>query len=462
MDDDIEKLAQQALGLDAQGNLLPGTDLEKVAAHQALADVTQRRQGGATGAPTTPGRTSTASKPGIPPRSLIPLGRPVPQTVFKTTPLDRLPPHLINPPARKPASRPPVPKRFQCDKCDRAFSRAYNLQTHQATHDSNPARSKPFICPYPRCQKDGGRSFSRKHDLQRHVASVHDKEQEPAIMLNPDGTAVALPDTPQIKHQETAPPNLILENSLQVLGLGVPGRRFRCESCGKAFVRRDALQRHRCDDKTDTEGESASGSKRSSSSSSPKKRNTSSAAAQQSAAVRRVRRPHGVSPQTAAAAAAAIAEASAANRARAAFQRSSLLAFGGGTNDDDEDEDDEEEEGRSADGSARIRPGSFAQGSEEEEDDDGSELEDMDDDEAERLAAQAMGQVMSSVATDGMIGGQDMSSASPSNAGSDFAGSTVTGADQPRPDPLGARISKASVYTTVSIVHLAEATSSSC
>ncbi|PWN98491.1 hypothetical protein FA09DRAFT_283308, partial [Tilletiopsis washingtonensis] len=59
-------------------------------------------------------------------------------------------------------------------KCDRAFARAYNLTTHISTHDPDPNRSKPFPCPYPSCKADGGRAFSRKHDLQRHVASTHE------------------------------------------------------------------------------------------------------------------------------------------------------------------------------------------------------------------------------------------------------------------------------------------------
>ncbi|PWN46983.1 hypothetical protein IE53DRAFT_306617, partial [Violaceomyces palustris] len=84
--------------------------------------------------------------------------------------------------------------------CERAFARAYNLNTHLSTHDPDPSRSKPFPCPYPSCKSEGGRSFSRKHDLQRHVATS--------------------------------------------LGLGTPGKKFRCEACGRSFVRRDACNRH--------------------------------------------------------------------------------------------------------------------------------------------------------------------------------------------------------------------------
>ena len=32
---------------------------------------------------------------------------------------------------------------------------------------------------------------------------------------------------------------------LASLGLGAPGKKFRCDKCTRAFVRRDALRRHR-------------------------------------------------------------------------------------------------------------------------------------------------------------------------------------------------------------------------
>lgn len=118
-------------------------------------------------------------------------------------------------------------KRFQCHLCDRAFARAYNLNTHLATHDPDPSKSKPFPCPYPSCKADGGRSFSRKHDLQRHVASTHEHEPLPEDDGEVDENGVRI-------------------NVLAKLGLGTPGRKFRCEECGRAFVRRDALKRHQC------------------------------------------------------------------------------------------------------------------------------------------------------------------------------------------------------------------------
>ncbi|KAF8528080.1 hypothetical protein BU17DRAFT_38635 [Hysterangium stoloniferum] len=61
-------------------------------------------------------------------------------------------------------------KKYKCPSCPRAFARAYNLKTHQQTHDPN--RLKPHICPHRSC----GRSFSRKHDLGRHLVSIHRDE----------------------------------------------------------------------------------------------------------------------------------------------------------------------------------------------------------------------------------------------------------------------------------------------
>ncbi|SPO27555.1 uncharacterized protein UTRI_04407_B [Ustilago trichophora] len=122
-------------------------------------------------------------------------------------------------------------KRFPCPKCDKAFARAYNLNTHLSTHDPDPNRSKPFACPYPSCKSEGGRSFSRKHDLQRHVASIHENEAEPGIHGDPE----------QVIGGDTG--------GLVSLGLGTPGKKFRCDNCGRSFVRRDACNRHQCDGK---------------------------------------------------------------------------------------------------------------------------------------------------------------------------------------------------------------------
>ncbi|KAI0815334.1 hypothetical protein BC629DRAFT_1243448, partial [Irpex lacteus] len=51
--------------------------------------------------------------------------------------------------------------------CLLAFARAFNLKTHIQTHDPN--RLKPYACQHKSC----GRAFSRKHDLTRHLISIH-------------------------------------------------------------------------------------------------------------------------------------------------------------------------------------------------------------------------------------------------------------------------------------------------
>ncbi|KAJ4482492.1 hypothetical protein J3R30DRAFT_3286530 [Lentinula aciculospora] len=64
-------------------------------------------------------------------------------------------------------------KKYKCDVCTRAFDRAFNLKTHMDTH--NPDRKKPFVCPHRSCH----RAFSRKHDLGRHITSLHRNEATP-------------------------------------------------------------------------------------------------------------------------------------------------------------------------------------------------------------------------------------------------------------------------------------------
>lgn len=90
----------------------------------------------------------------------------------------------------QPQSLTDARKKYQCPSCPRglyppllfkrftenfsfffaAFARAFNLKTHMATHDPN--RLKPYVCPHKACN----RSFSRKHDLGRHLVSIHKDE----------------------------------------------------------------------------------------------------------------------------------------------------------------------------------------------------------------------------------------------------------------------------------------------
>ncbi|KAG0206585.1 hypothetical protein BGX28_002021 [Mortierella sp. GBA30] len=94
------------------------------------------------------------------------------------------------------------PRQFACAICGRAFSRLFNLNTHERTHDRSKARL--FACPEQGCKK----SFTRKNDLQRHQISIHG-----------------------VTHI------------------------YSCQKCNKPFSRRDALRRHMelkyCDDDKD-------------------------------------------------------------------------------------------------------------------------------------------------------------------------------------------------------------------
>ncbi|KAF9577031.1 hypothetical protein BGW38_008035 [Lunasporangiospora selenospora] len=98
-----------------------------------------------------------------------------------------------SPPKRRLKPKKHAAKRFSCIivGCNRRFARLFNLHTHERTHD--PDHERPHICPEPDC----GKAFSRKHDMQRHEASVHKGE-----------------------------------------------RNFSCPACQKPFSRHDGLRRH--------------------------------------------------------------------------------------------------------------------------------------------------------------------------------------------------------------------------
>jgi len=94
-------------------------------------------------------------------------------------------------------------KKYKCTACPRAFARAYNLKTHMATHDPN--RPKPHSCPHRSC----GRSFSRKHDLGRHLVSIHRDDSVCSSQLS----------------------------SSNKKSIGVEkGARSWCDGCGKGYV----------------------------------------------------------------------------------------------------------------------------------------------------------------------------------------------------------------------------------
>ncbi|KAL2018317.1 hypothetical protein VTK56DRAFT_980 [Thermocarpiscus australiensis] len=59
------------------------------------------------------------------------------------------------------------PATFQCDKCPKRFTRAYNLRSHRRTHTDE----RPFVCAV--C----GKAFARAHDKKRHEG-LHSGEKK--------------------------------------------------------------------------------------------------------------------------------------------------------------------------------------------------------------------------------------------------------------------------------------------
>lgn len=70
-----------------------------------------------------------------------------------------------------------------------AFACAYNLKMHIQTHDPN-RRLKPYSCHHKSC----GRSFSRKHDLTRHMVSIHRAESVTAMLALSGGSPHSIGD----------------------------------------------------------------------------------------------------------------------------------------------------------------------------------------------------------------------------------------------------------------------------
>ncbi|KAJ3004459.1 UNVERIFIED_CONTAM: hypothetical protein HDU68_005100 [Siphonaria sp. JEL0065] len=58
-------------------------------------------------------------------------------------------------------------KLYTCsfDGCGKQFTRAFNLKTHEQTHDEH--RPRDFVCEEPGC----GKTFVRIHDLTRHAVA---------------------------------------------------------------------------------------------------------------------------------------------------------------------------------------------------------------------------------------------------------------------------------------------------
>ena len=56
-------------------------------------------------------------------------------------------------------------RKYQCQKCDKAFKRQDHLNGHMLTHEDK----KPFECKAPGCDK----SYCDSRSLKRHVESQH-------------------------------------------------------------------------------------------------------------------------------------------------------------------------------------------------------------------------------------------------------------------------------------------------
>ncbi|RKO92219.1 hypothetical protein BDK51DRAFT_2844, partial [Blyttiomyces helicus] len=55
--------------------------------------------------------------------------------------------------------------------CTKEFTRRYNLESHLRCHKGE----RPFVCPH--CTTSDAASFARKHDLRRHIHSLHTEKR---------------------------------------------------------------------------------------------------------------------------------------------------------------------------------------------------------------------------------------------------------------------------------------------
>ena len=103
------------------------------------------------------------------------------------------------------------------------------METH------NPNRAKPYVCPHRSC----ARSFSRKHDLQRHRAAIH-HDQSSASSVSPPAPVSALPDAPVVKAEPAPQPRLSSHSPAgsvsSITGPQARGPKGWCNGCGSTWV----------------------------------------------------------------------------------------------------------------------------------------------------------------------------------------------------------------------------------
>jgi hypothetical protein len=106
-----------------------------------------------------------------------------------------------------------------------------------ATHDPN--RPKPHVCPHKAC----GRSFSRKHDLGRHLVSIHRDEHG---MAHASTGVVAGSPAASVVGSTRSERGIGAERGIErvgverAAGVGVEqGPRGWCDTCGKSWFGRD-------------------------------------------------------------------------------------------------------------------------------------------------------------------------------------------------------------------------------
>ncbi|KAI8809711.1 hypothetical protein BJ742DRAFT_803435, partial [Cladochytrium replicatum] len=121
----------------------------------------------------TDSRGSNPPQPQLPSRTLS-MPQHLQSTVSKPIPLSRssTAPAVLRDPVRdevhsivQEACKARVGGFYRCPRCDRAFSRRFNLRIHVASTHCNV---KEFLCE--KC----GKAFARRHDMRRHCRYIHD------------------------------------------------------------------------------------------------------------------------------------------------------------------------------------------------------------------------------------------------------------------------------------------------